>query len=336
MSINNNSVIVSLDALGCENGPGVCFNGAKLALDRDSNLKINIVGPKNIIKDFANCDTRIIPTYASEHITMSDHPAISIRKKKDSSIVVGCKNVKKNFSDGFFSCGNTGAVMAAATLLIGRIRGVIRPCLSTLIPAIKGRQTLFCDVGANADCKPEYLNQFGIMADLYLKYVEMRENINIALLNIGSEDTKGNRLTQDSFKLMSENIENFYGNAEGRDVLSGEYDAIITDGFTGNVVLKTMEGTLKTSLGLVKNAAYKSFFTKIGGLLLKSGLRDIKKNINPDAVGGAVLLGIDGVCVIGHGNSNEVAVCNGILKTAEIIRSNITSKIANKIHPQNF
>ena len=235
----------------------------------------------------------------------------AVRAKKDSSIVVGCRLVKEGAAQGFFSAGSTGACLAAGTLVMGRIKGVARPALATVIPS-PVRPVVMCDIGANADCKPEYLVQFGQMASIYAEKVIGIEHPRAALLNIGEEDTKGSQFAQEAHGLLRERLSNFAGNAEGSDILPANFDVIITDGFTGNVCLKTIEGTSKTLFKTLKSIMMSTPLTKLGALAIKGGLKQLMAQVSPDTYGGAPLLGVKGALLVGHGSSNALAVKNGV------------------------
>jgi glycerol-3-phosphate acyltransferase PlsX len=254
-----------------------------------------------------------------------------VRKKKDSSIVVGCKLVMEGQAQGFFSAGSTGACMAAATLYIGRIKGISRPTIVSVLPA-PTRPVVLTDVGANADVKPDYLLQFAQMATIYAERIVGVQDPRVGLLNIGSESTKGNQLAQEAHTLLAQKLTNFAGNAEGNDILSGSFDIIVTDGFTGNVVLKTIEGTVTTLFGALKQAFTSSLTRKLGASLVMGGLKDLKKNFSADEVGGAPLLGVAGSCIIGHGSSSPKAIANGIAATANCIRAEVPRLIAEAIN----
>ena len=261
---------------------------------------------------------------------MAEHPANAVRKKKDSSIVVGCRLVKEGEAQGFFSAGSTGACLAAGTLVIGRIKGIARPALATLVPS-PVKPVVLCDVGANADCKPEYLVQFANMASIYAKDILGVFEPKVGLLNIGEEEEKGSQFAQDAHALLKEQVANFAGNAEGRDVLDGPFDVIVCDGFTGNVCLKTIEGTAKTLFGELKRVMMSSTKTKLGALMLKGGLKQLLGSIDPDAAGGAPLLGCKGACIVGHGSSSARAIKNGVLASANYVRSGVSEKITQTI-----
>lgn len=320
-------VTISVDALGGDHAPDVVLEGVEAALKEDESLHIILCGPQDVVAPFASQHERCTARFTTQEITMAEHPANAVRKKKDSSLVVGCSLVKEGEADGFFSAGSTGACLAAGMLVIGRIKGVSRPCLATTITAPAGT-VLLCDVGANADCKPEYLVQFAQMAAAYAKKVMDLDEPRIGLLNIGEEEEKGSQLAQAAHQLLKENVPGFVGNAEGRDLMAGTFDVIVTDGFTGNVCLKTVEGTAKGLFKALKSIMMSSFVTKLSALGLKKGLKGLMKNIDPDATGGAPLLGVKGACIVGHGSSNARAIKNGIAAAATYVRSNVSEYIA--------
>ena len=330
--MSSGKVFIAVDALGADEAPGVVLDGVNQALEQDKHLNILLCGPKSVISSFCDSHERCQPVFCTQEIKMGEHPAMAVRKKKDSTIVVGCKCVKDKKADGFYSAGNTGACLAAATLVAGRIKGVLRPMLATNIPTSKTNQkTLFCDLGANADCKPENILQFGIMAACYSKAINKVKNPKVGLLNIGEEDSKGNVLAKESYELMSDKLKSFKGNAEGRDIVNGKFDAVITDGFTGNVVLKSMEGTLKMTFSLLKDTFLSGLKNKIGALLLKGGIKKMVKDLDPESIGAALLIGVKGACCVGHGNSSARAICNGILNTAEFARNKVVDSIEKEI-----
>ena len=265
--------------------------------------------------------------HPTEVIGMGEHPAEAVRRKKDSSIVVGCRLVKDGEAGGFFSAGSTGACMSAATLVIGRIKGVKRPAIATVLPSPVAK-VVFADMGANADCKPEYLVQFARMARVYVQVTLGIDNPSVGLLNIGEEETKGSEFAQECHRLMKEHVPNFRGNAEGRALALGGFDVIVTDGFTGNVALKVYEGVGMALLAGLKETIYSTTKSKIGGLLIKDALSKFKDELSADKYGGAQLLGCKGVCLIGHGSSNAQAICSGVLATADAIRQDMPGRLA--------
>ncbi|MBO4353219.1 MAG: phosphate acyltransferase PlsX [Eggerthellaceae bacterium] len=323
-------VTISVDALGGDNAPDVVLDGVAQALEQDKDLSVILCGPSDVVEPFAESHERCTARATTEVISMAEHPANAVRKKKDSSIVVGCRLVKDGEAQGFFSAGSTGACLAAGTLVIGRIKGVSRPALATLVPSPK-KPVILCDVGANADCKPEFLVQFAQMASAYAQVVLGIDNPRVGLLNIGEEEEKGSQFAQTAHQFLKASVPNFDGNAEGRDVLDGPFDVIVCDGFTGNVCLKTIEGTAKTLLSELKSVMMSSTKAKLGALALKDGLKKLAGAIDPDAMGGAPLLGVKGACIVGHGSSNSRAVKNGVLAAAGYVRSGVSELIAQTV-----
>ena len=320
-------VTIAVDALGGDNAPGVVLDGVEQALAADEDLTVILCGPDEVVSPFAAAHDRCVAQATTEAISMGEHPAQAVRKKKDSSIVVGCRLVKEEAAQGFFSAGSTGACLAAATLVMGRAKGIARPELATVIPS-PVRPVVMCDVGANADCKPEYLVQFGRMGSVYAQKMLGIEQPRAALLNIGEEEEKGSQFAQEAHKLMREKLPNFAGNAEGGDVLAANFDVFVCDGFTGNVCLKTIEGTSKVLFKTLKDIMMKSAVTKLGALALKGGLADLKRQVSADTYGGAPLLGVKGACIVGHGSSNATAVKNGVLTSAQLVREHVSELIA--------
>ncbi len=323
-------VTITVDALGGDNAPGVVLEGVEAALAQDGQLNVILCGPAEVVEPFSEAHERCEACVTTEEIGMAEHPANAVRRKKDSSIVVGCRLVKEGRAQGFFSAGSTGACLAAGTLVMGRIKGVSRPALATILPSPK-KPVVLCDVGANADCKPEYLVQFALMASAYATKVLGIENPSVGLLNIGEEEEKGSQFAQEAHALMKEQVPNFKGNAEGRDVLDSPFDVIVCDGFTGNVCLKTIEGTAKVLFGELKTILKSSTKTKLAALVLKDGLKGLLSRVDPDAAGGAPLLGVKGACIVGHGSSNARAIKNGILASADFVRSGVSEIIAQTV-----
>lgn len=324
-------ITIAVDVLGGDNAPEVVLEGVLQALDDDPQLAIILTGPAVIVEPFALAHVgRVEAVATTEFIAMDEHPAEAVRKKKDSSIVVGCRLVKEERAAGFFSAGSTGACMAAATLYIGRLKGIARPAIASIIPSPSG-PLILADVGANADAKPEYLLQFAQMAVIYAQKILGIEQPRIGLLNIGEEDTKGSALAQDAFALMKKKLEGFWGNAEGKDILTGRFDIIVTDGFTGNVTLKAIEGTAGVVFEQLKVMFSSSALYKIAAAIVMPGLRKLKNSLSADEVGGAPLLGLKGSCIIGHGSSNARAISRGIAVTAQCARENVPGIIAEAI-----
>ena len=318
-----------VDALGGDEAPSVVLAGVEQALAAAPDIEVILTGPADVVEPFAAAHERCEAVATTQVIEMGEHPANAVRKKKDSSIVVGCRLVREGRAQGFFSAGSTGACMSAATLVMGRIPGVKRPCIASVIPSPVAK-TILCDMGANADCKPEYLLQFAKMAQVYARTALGIPNPSVGLLNIGEEETKGSQFAQDCHMLLKEQLPGFAGNAEGKDIALGGFDVIVTDGFTGNVALKTYEGVGKALLGALKESLMGSLKTKIGALLIKPALKELMSKVSADEYG-AQLLGVKGVCLIGHGNSDAHAVCSGVLATAAAIRMGMPAKLAAAI-----
>ncbi len=323
-------VIITVDAMGGDAGPSVVLEGTAQALAADADLTVILCGPAEEVEPFAAAHERCIAQPTTQVIEMGEHPANAVRSKKDSSIVVGCRLVKEGKAHGFFSAGSTGACLAAGTLVMGRIKGVKRPALGQIIPSY-ANPTLLMDVGANADCKPEYLVQFAQMGAIYMEKIMGVENPRVGLLNIGEEETKGDVFAQETYELMRAQVPQFAGNCEGGNLLAGDFDVVVTDGFTGNVTLKTLEGTAKVLFKYLKDALYSSTKTKVGALLVKPELGELKKKVSPETYGGTPLLGVKGACVVGHGSSNATAIKNGILVAATTVRSNVAQVIADTV-----
>lgn len=319
-----------VDALGGDDAPDVVLAGVEQAIMQDPSITVILTGPEAEIVPFASRFENVVARPTTEFIAMDEHPAEAVRQKKDSSIVVGCQLVKDGEAQGFFSAGSTGACMAAATLVIGRIKGVKRPAIATVIPSPVAN-VVFTDMGANADCKPEYLVQFARMGRVYAQVVLGKEDPSVGLLNIGEEETKGSEFAQECHKLMAQDVPNFQGNAEGGNLALGGFDVIVTDGFTGNVALKVYEGVGKALLTGLKETIYSSLKAKVGGMLLKDALGGFKERLSADKYGGAQLLGCKGVVLIGHGSSNATAICNGVLATADAIRQDMPAKLESAL-----
>lgn len=328
MSMDEIKVVV--DAQGGDNAPGVVLEGVAQAVAQDPSITVILTGAEDVIVPFAAEHANVVAHPTTEVIGMGEHPAEAVRRKKDSSIVVGCRLVKEGEAGGFFSAGSTGACMSAATLVIGRIKGVKRPAIATVLPSPVAK-VVFTDMGANADCKPEYLVQFARMARVYAQVALGVENPSVGLLNIGEEETKGSEFAQECHRLMKERVPNFKGNAEGGNLALGGFDVIVTDGFTGNVALKVYEGVGKALLVGLKETIYSTTKSKIGGLLIKDALSAFKEDLSADKYGGAQLLGCKGVCLIGHGSSNAKAICSGVLATADAIRQDMPKRLAQAL-----
>jgi len=321
---------IAVDAMGGDHAPDEIVKGAIKAAGFYPDITVILVGQKEKI---IAClpDTGITPRIefheASEVVGMDEHPASAIKKKKDSSIVVATRLVKEGEADALVSAGNTGAQMAAALLGLGRIKGISRPAIGTVIPTLQEGKLLL-DVGANPDAKPENLFQYGIMGSIYAEKILGIKNPKVALLNIGSEEGKGNELVQAAYELFKEDSSlNFIGNVEGRDIPYGTADVIVCDAFVGNVVLKTIEGMASSLFQLIKEKITANTVRKMGALLIKPGLKEISHALDYSEYGGAPLLGVNGTSIICHGSSNEKAIFNAIRVAKECLEEEIIDKI---------
>lgn len=324
-------VTVVVDTVGGDFAPDQILEGISRALAANSSVRIIVTGPAEIVDRFAaESGGRVEAVPTTEVIEMGEHPANAVRSKKDSSIVVGARLVREKRADAFFSAGSTGACMAAATLVMGRIKGVSRPAIATVLPTA-GPPCVLLDVGANADCKPENLLQFAEMGEAYAAVVLGVEAPRVALLNIGEEPGKGSLLAQEAHALLAEKLPSFTGNIEGREVLDGAADVIVTDGFTGNVALKLLEGTSKVLLSQVRDTMMSTTLTKLAAAVVQPAMARLKERLDPDTYGGAPLLGVDGVCIIGHGSSGSVAVENAIKVAVQAVEGDLTGRIARAV-----
>lgn len=331
-------VRIAVDVMGGDEEPKVVLDGIDAALAADPALTVVAVGPEDIVKPFADARDRVEALVAPDVIEMADDPIKAVMTKRKSSIVVACRAVKKGTAQGFFSAGATGAITAAATAYVTPFKyeedgeqRPLRPCLTTAVPNRAGGLTVFCDLGANPDIEPGDLLRFAQMGAAYARTVCGVARPRIGLLSNGTEDTKGSHFTKECFTLMSEKLEGFAGNCEGGDVVSGGYDVVAADGFAGNVALKATEGAAKFLMSELKGALMGSLKGKIAALLIKNDLFALKQKLSGDAKGGAILLGLRGVVLIGHGATSVEAVKNGTLATAEAVRAGLIDSVVEAV-----
>jgi glycerol-3-phosphate acyltransferase PlsX len=323
---------IVVDAMGSDKAPEAEIRGAILAV-RQYDVRVHLAGPEHILRPILRQHLRgqHLPVFiapASEWITMDDKAAQAVRSKRDSSMRVGLKMVREGRAAGFFTAGNTGAAMATAKMVLGMLAGVDRPALVAVLPTTAGRPSLLLDVGANVDCDPDNLVQFAVMGHIYAQNVLRIERPRTGLLSIGEEDSKGNSLTRDTLPLLRAvpGI-HFAGNVEGRDLYNGNNDVAVCDGFVGNVALKTSEGIAKLVTASLRESLKSTVTSQVGALLSRRAFSEFKKRLDYSEYGGAPLLGVRGVCIVGHGSSNEKAVMNGIRVTAEFARAEVNSGI---------
>ncbi|MFI3174162.1 MAG: phosphate acyltransferase PlsX [Bacillota bacterium] len=322
-------VIVVLDGMGGDFAPVETVKGAVEAV-KELNVRIRLVGQEDVLKKelenytYPAEDIEIVP--ATEIIGTDEVPTTAIRKKKDSSLVVGLKEVKEGRADGFVSAGSTGAILTGALLIIGRIKGIERPVLGTCLPT-KGKLTFLVDSGANVDCKPRYLEQFAKMGSLYVEHTMGVANPKVALANIGAEKEKGNALAKEVHELLEEAKDiNFIGNIEARDIPYAKADVVVCDGFVGNTILKTCEGMGMMLLSMLKEEIMKGPY-KVAALMLKTPLMKLKHHFDSDEIGGAPFLGLNSLVVKAHGSSNAKAIKNAIRQCVIFSDANIVEKM---------
>ena len=320
---------ICVDVMGADKEPEVLLEGVAQALADDPELEVLVAGAAEVVEPFAAAHERARALVTTEVITMSEHPASAVRQKKDASIVRAAAAVRAGEADGLFSAGSTGAVLTAATFGVGRIKGVKRPALSLPFPGVSGKPTVFLDMGANADVKPDVLVQFAHMGRAYSRAVLGVAEPRVGLLCNGSEDTKGSEMALAYHAALEAGDCGFAGNAEGTDLLAGTFDVIVADGFTGNVALKSIEGTGKFVIKRLKAAMEASLSNKIGMALLAKSLKSLADEMSGDEYGGAILLGLRAPVVKGHGATSAQAVRKGTLAAAAAVRAGLCEKIAD-------
>ena len=332
--------VIALDAMGSDRAPRPEIEGAILAA-RQLGAHVLLVGPEAQVRAELNrhrgaSRLPIDVIHASQVITMDDKAVQAVRAKRDSSIRVGIRLVREGKADGFVTAGNTGAAMATAKMVLGAIPGVDRPALAAVFPTALGTGAMLLDVGANVDCKPNNLEEFAVMGEIYFRAIFGTSKPTVGLLSIGEEESKGNELTRDSFQLLKQLPLNFVGNVEGRDLYNGEVDVIVSDGFVGNVALKISEGVANLVRATLKDALKATITRQVGALLSRSAFDEFKKRLDHTEYGGAPLLGVRGVCIITHGSSNANAIKNAIRVAGEFAASAVNEKIEKglaAIHP---
>jgi len=323
---------IVLDAMGSDTHPDPEIQAA-LDAARLYGDEIILVGNQEMLKaHLPSIDKQpgIRLIHAPEMLEMSDKPAENARRKSQNSMAIGMDLLKSNEADAFVTAGNTGGAMANALFRLGRIRGVKRPALTALFP-VKGGRCVVLDIGANADCKPEYLLQFAVMGSVYAEAVLGKSNPRLGLLSNGEEAGKGNELIKETFPLIQSSGLNFIGNVEGKELFGGQADVVVTDGFTGNVLLKSSEAVARLITDILRQELTSSFVTKMGALLAKPAFGTIKKLLDPAEVGAAPLLGINGLVFVGHGRSDARALVNGIGVARQAVEANLLSALSQAI-----
>ncbi|MCJ7834239.1 phosphate acyltransferase PlsX [Cuneatibacter sp. NSJ-177] len=321
---------VAVDAMGGDNAPGEIVKGAVEALNKSEKIQVFLVGQEEVVKKelaaYSYDKERLTVVNATEVIETGEPPVHAIRRKKDSSIVVGEKLVREGKADAFVSAGSTGAVLVGGQLVVGRIRGIDRTPIATLIPTTKG-VSLLIDSGANVDARSSHLIQFARMGSLYMEHVMGLKAPRVAIVNVGVEEEKGNALVKETYPLLKECQDiNFIGSVEAREIPNGYADVIVCEAFTGNVILKLYEGTAGALVGMIKESMMSSFRSKLGALLVKPALKKTLKKLDASEYGGAPLLGLNGLVVKTHGSSKAKEICNSILQCIAFKEQRITEK----------
>lgn len=322
---------VVVDAMGGDNAPGEIVKGAVQAVNNTDNVNVILVGIEEAVNSelskYQYDSAKIKVVNATEVIGFDEAPAVAVKKKRDSSIVVGMKMVRTGEADAFVSAGSTGAILVGGLAYIGRIKGIERTPLATLIPTENG-VSLLIDCGANVDARPSHLVQFAKMGSLYMEHLCNVKNPKVGIVNIGAEEEKGNALVKETFPLLKEcKSINFTGSVEARDIPKGNVDVIVCEGFVGNVVLKLYEGLASTLIKKIKGGLMSTFISKIGALMAKPALKNTLKEFDVSEYGGAPLLGLNGLAVKTHGSSTHIEVYNSILQCANFVENDVNGKI---------
>lgn len=324
-------MILALDGMGGDHAPKEIVEGANEALKQFPDIQIYLYGDEQKMAPYIVPHERLTVIHCSEVIEADDEPVRAIRRKKEASMVKMAQAVKEGTADAGVSAGNTGALMAAGLFIVGRIDGIERPALAPTLPTIDGQGFVMLDLGANADAKPSHLKQYAIMGSIYAEKVRNIDKPRVGLLNIGTEAGKGNELTKAAYDLLQDAPIHFIGNVEARDLLNGVADVVVTDGFTGNMVLKTIEGTASGFFSMLKEVYTSSFKTKMSAALVQNELGGLKKKLDYSEYGGAGLFGLKAPLIKAHGSSNARAVYNAIRQARTMVRHEVTATIQETI-----
>lgn len=322
---------IAIDAMGGDHAPKEIVLGALKAIDTYPDVEITLVGDENKINQYVKERNRISIIHTDEVITGTDEPVRAVRRKKNASMVLAAKEVAEGRADACISAGNTGALMAAGLFIVGRIEGIERPALSPTLPTIGGEGFVLLDVGANVDAKPEHLVQYALMGSIYSQKVRGIDYPRVGLLNIGTEEKKGNELTKHTYEMLKKADVNFIGNIEARDLLDGVADVVVTDGFTGNMVLKTIEGTALSIFKMLKSALMSNLKSKLAASVLKPNLLELKSQMDYSEYGGAGLFGLKAPVIKAHGSSDAKAIFSAIRQTREMIEHQVIGTIQEAV-----
>ena len=331
----DNKMIIALDAMGGDYAPQEQVKGAVQAVQAEQDIIVKLFGDEDRLRsELASCTydpDRIVIVPTSSIVENCDVPTVAIRKKRDSSMVMGLYALKNGEADAFISCGNTGALLVGGQTIVGRIRGVDRAGLAFLVPTLK-HPVLLMDCGANVDVRPEMLVQFARMGSVYMSSVMGVSNPRVGLVNIGEEETKGNKLVQETFPLLKECTDiHFTGSVESRELTEGTVDIAVCDGFVGNIILKTYEGVAAAMLHVVRSSIYAGTASRLGGLLMKKELKKSMKQFSVEEYGGAPMLGLKHFVAKTHGNSKAPEIRNTILQCRIAVREDISGRIARSL-----
>ncbi|MCZ0703393.1 glycerol-3-phosphate acyltransferase PlsX [Natronobacillus azotifigens] len=322
---------IVIDAMGGDHAPKAVVEGAIEAVKSIDQLEVILVGDEAKIKEHLSDQTNITIIHTTTVITGDDEPVRAVRRKKDASMVLMANEVKEGRADACISAGNTGALMSAGLFQVGRIKGIERPALSPTLPTTDQRGFLLLDVGANMDAKPKHLVQYAIMGSIYSEKVREIKKPRVGLLNVGTENGKGNELTKQAFSLLEEAPIHFIGNVESRDLLEGVADVVVTDGFSGNIALKTVEGTALTMFSMLKKPLMSSLKTKLAASVIKSDLKQLKNQLDYAEHGGAGLFGLAAPVIKAHGSSNGRAIYSAIKQACYMVENDVTKTIEETV-----
>ena len=324
-------MIIAIDAMGGDNAPKAVVEGVLDAINEIKNLQVTLVGNETEIRKYLTNDERINIIHTEEIIGGDEEPIRAVRRKKQSSLVLMANEVKEKRADACISAGNTGALVVAGLFVVGRIKGIERPALSPTLPTIDGQGFLLLDAGANVDANVNNLVQYGIMGSIYSEKIRRIEKPTVGLLNVGTEDGKGSTLTKNAFTQLKKAPINFIGNVEARDLLNGVADVVVTDGFSGNITLKAIEGTALHVMSLLKQSLTSSLKAKLAASLIKGDLMDLKSKLDYPEFGGAALFGLSAPVIKSHGSSNSRAIYHTIKQTVNMIEQRVTTTIKQTI-----
>ncbi len=323
--------IIAMDAMGGDHAPDAVVEGALRALRKYDDVRILLAGPEDRLRQLTasatDVERRLGYLNAMEVIGMDEAPMMAVRKKKDSSLVVAMNAVREGAAGAVVSAGSTGAILAGGMFKIGRIPGIERPALAPVLPGLK-QSFMLIDAGANVDCQPKYLLQFGLMGSVYMQQMMDVARPKVGLVNIGAEAEKGDKLTREAYELMRAQSEyNFAGNCEARDIFTEDFDVVVADGFAGNIILKHTEGLAKALFAMMKEEMMGSLRTKVGAALAKPAFRKVKRRLDYNAVGGAPLLGVNGAVVKAHGSSGGEAIENAVRQARRMLEGDVVGRI---------